>query len=68
MTAIAERAEAAELVESSEHETRVAIQRAIQRSGYTRAELEQQAQQNSFASVSARIAWLALRDLDAFSR
>jgi len=68
MTAIAERPETAELIESSEHETRVAIQRAVERSGYTRAELEQQAQRNSFASVSARIAWLALRDLDAFSR
>lgn len=67
MTTIADRQEVAELVESSEHETRVAVRRAVERSGFTPAQLAEQAQRNSFRSISARLAWMALCDLVDFS-
>lgn len=71
MTAVADRAEttgAGELVESSELETALAVQRAVERSGFTRQQLEEQARQHHFNSLSARLAWTAVRDFGDITR
>lgn len=52
---------AAELIEASEADTQLSVQRAVQRSGFTPAELAEQAATHSFPTVSARVAWIALR-------
>lgn len=68
MTAIVERPETAELLEASEHETRMSIRRALERAGLSEEQLRQQALENNFSTVSARMAWMALCDLEAFGR
>lgn len=54
--------EPVELIEASEEDTRLSVRRAVERSGFTPAELAEQAATHNFPTVSARIAWMALSD------
>ena len=67
MTAIVDRPVASTLIESTDAETRLAVQRALDRAGMTYDELQDQARHDGFTSMAARMAWIAVRDLRSFA-
>jgi hypothetical protein len=57
----------AELIESSEDETRRAVQSALVQVGMTYDQLADQARRGEFSNMTARMAWVAVRDLRDFA-
>lgn len=54
----------ADVEHATEDDLRVAIRRATERTGFTYAQLTDQARRNDFETVSARMAWVAIGGLD----
>ncbi len=57
-----------DLVEATEDDLRVAVQRALEDAGVTFEELKSQAESGRFASLRARLAWMAVQDLGHLTR
>lgn len=52
-----------DVVEADQADLRRGVKKALQRSGFTFEELEEQARTGRFASIQARLAWVAVGDL-----
>lgn len=55
------------VLEANENELREAVHRALEYSGYSFAELAEQARSGNFASLRARMAWAAIGDLEGLA-
>ena len=67
MTATVDRPSAPEVVTSSREDTRRAVRNALTHVGLTYEQLQSQARSGEFASHAARMAWVAVRDLERFA-
>ncbi len=56
-----------DVIEADDNDLCAAVDRALSRSGYTFSELAEQARTGRFESVRARLAWVAIGDLQRYS-